>query len=73
MRQLVEYIEALGLTLERFQFDGGQTWVIKGRGLPVWRGSYEWGEERHFENRLRAALDAIPWPTDDDPRVQGEY
>lgn len=69
---LDDYIKALGLTADWFQFDGGRSLTIKGRGLPVWRGSYEWGEESRFDHLVRMHLDAVPWPTEDDPRVQHE-
>lgn len=65
-----DYVLAMGLTAEWRQFDGGRTLIISGRGFPVWRGSYEWGEEGAFEHRVRAHLDDLPWPGDGDPRIQ---
>ena len=65
-----DYIRVMDLTAEWRQFDGGRSLVIKDRGIPVWRGSGEWGEERAFWHRVRAFLDDYTWPGDRDPRVQ---
>lgn len=65
-----DYILAMGLSPTWHQFDGGRNLIITGlNGRPVWRGSYEWGEELLFERRVRSYLDRLPWPGDDDPRV----
>lgn len=70
-----DYARALGLTVETFQFDGGQTVTLTVPGTCgplVWRGSFEWGDEDRFNRTVRTYLDSLPWPTEDDPRVATE-
>jgi hypothetical protein len=75
------YAAQLGVDVEVNTHDSGQTWtleVLRGEasgytGPFTIRASYEWGEEdRHFA-RLNEWLNGVPWPSEDDPRVAGEY
>lgn len=66
-KQLIEYITALGGTVETFTFDCGQRWAIK-VGIVTWSGSFECGDEVRFEQAVRRWLNSLPWPREDDPR-----
>lgn len=66
------YAKALGCIVNVNSFDGGMRVVIHHRsssGVVTWAGSFEWGDEGRFNDRIRDWLDSLPWPHDDDPRV----
>jgi hypothetical protein len=65
------YALQLGTIVEVRQHDSGQTWIVSLDGV-VWRGSFQWGEEDAFFARLNAHLNTLPWPREDDPRIQHE-
>lgn len=71
---LLHEAEALGVTVETFQFDGGvtvrMTHPSEDRAFSLTR---EWGDSiAAFEARIQKWLNTLPWPTEDDPRVQHE-
>lgn len=70
-KQLREYISALGGTVDVFTFDCGQRWRIK-VGLVTWSNSFECGDEVRFALAVQRWLDGLPWPREDDPRVDVE-
>jgi hypothetical protein len=66
------YAELLGATFTLRTFDGGQQLQMT-YGKITYIGSFEWDQRVRFIKRATKWLHELPWPTDDDPRVQGEY
>jgi len=75
LKEAIEYAQFLGCTVAQSQFDGGQSVAVSygsGAVMVTWRGSYEWGDDAQFARRLARWLNGLPWPTEDDPRVEHE-
>jgi hypothetical protein len=76
-----QYAEDLGVEVTTSLFDGGQTYTLRVvRGdQPGYNGPYSirltyyWGDNvGRFNRAVKAWLDDVPWPTEDDPRVTEE-
>lgn len=68
---LRDVVDGMGGRLDVFRFDCGMSIVITlGPGI-VCRDSAECGDEPALFNRVHDWLDQQPWPTEDDPRVEG--
>jgi hypothetical protein len=75
-KSVKEYTLAMNVAVMVNQHDGGQTWTLSrlSDGARL-RLSFDWGDEdRHYADITRW-LDTLPWPGEDDPRVnmQGTY
>lgn len=69
------YAALLGCRVRTDWFDGGCTVSItygKGVDAVTWRGSYCYGDEDRFNRRVTLWLHTLPWPQEDDPRVEHE-
>jgi hypothetical protein len=74
MNELLQEAKAVGCEPRLSTFDGGQTLSMTHTASGVtWRGSFMWGDERRFIHRARKWLNTLPWPREDDPRVEGAY
>lgn len=69
MTTIKDYCLAMNVAYMVNQFDGGQTWTFSRDGV-TWSGSFDWGGEDAFFAAVTKWLDSLPWPTEDDPRVQ---
>lgn len=69
MRRLIEYAKLLGCAVVLNTHDSGQTLRITRGPGELFQGSYQWGEEPAFFERVQTFLDGLSWPTEDDPRV----
>jgi hypothetical protein len=70
---LRDIVEGMGGKLEVFRFDCGLTIAVTLAPGIAYRDSAECGEENALFNRVHGWLDQQPWPTEDDPRVEGAY
>lgn len=71
-----DYADDLNVAVVQHLFDGGTTYALSAPNGKRIRLTYYWGDdEARFDRSITEWLDAVPWPTEDDPRVaqQGVY
>lgn len=71
LSDLTQYAEQLGATVTVYTWDGGRRIRVT-HPAGVFYAGYEWGEEEPFCRRLQSFLSGLPWPREEDPRVQHE-
>lgn len=67
--QLRRYAAVVGASFETFQFDGGLT-IAMTHGGNGFRDSEDWGGIDRLYRSATKWLNNLPWPTEDDPRVE---
>jgi hypothetical protein len=66
------YAAVLGATVETNRFDGGERVTIR-FGHVAYTAVITYGDEVQVNRRILKWLHTLPWPQEDDPRVEGAY